>query len=100
VIAWKLGEGHPERLIFVGGHYDSRTLNVTDGTSPAPGANDSGSQTSLVLEAARVMAAESFDATPVFVAFAGEEQGLVGSRSLAMVYAKYRRRRDPRSTTT
>jgi hypothetical protein len=89
VLAWKLGDGHPSRLILIGGHYDSRTLNVTDGTSPAPGANDSGSQTSLVLEAARVMAGQSFDATLVFVAFAGEEQGLVGSRSLALGYAKY-----------
>src|SRR4029077_19782309 len=25
VIAWKLGEKHPERLVIVGGHYDSRT---------------------------------------------------------------------------
>jgi hypothetical protein len=89
VIAWKLGAGHPSRLILIGGHYDSRTLNVTDGTSPAPGANDSGSQTALVLEAARLMAAQSFDATIVFAAFAGEEQGLIGSRSLAVGYPKY-----------
>jgi hypothetical protein len=88
VVAYKLG-AHRNRLVFLGGHYDSRTLNVTDGTSPAPGANDSGSQTALVLEAARVMAAQSFDATLVFVAFAGEEQGLVGSHSLAAGYAKY-----------
>ena len=89
VVAWKLGSGHPSRLILVGGHYDSRTIDVFDGTSPAPGANDSGSQTSLVLEVARIMAAHSFDATLVFVAFAGEEQGLVGSGSLAAGYAKY-----------
>ena len=89
VVAWKLGAGHPERLVVVGGHYDSRTLDVLDGTSVAPGANDSGSQTALVLEVARLLAAQSFDATIVFVAFAGEEQGLVGSRSLAQGYAKY-----------
>jgi hypothetical protein len=88
VVAYKLG-AHPNRLIFLGGHYDSRTIDVIDGTSPAPGANDSGSQTALVLEAARVMAGHTFDATLVFVAFAGEEQGLVGSRSLAAGYAKY-----------
>jgi hypothetical protein len=88
VVAWKLG-AHPNRLLFLGGHYDSRTITDTDGTSPAPGANDSGSQTALVLEAARVMAAYSFDATVVFVAFAGEEQGLVGSHSLAAGYGKY-----------
>src|SRR5262249_39917855 len=79
VVAYKLGSGHPDRLIVIGGHYDSRTLDVLDGTSPAPGANDSGSQTALVIEAARVMAKYTFDATVVFIAFAGEEQGLVGS---------------------
>jgi Zn-dependent M28 family amino/carboxypeptidase len=74
---------HPSRVVVVGGHYDSRTLSVSDGTSPAPGANDSGSQTALVLELARVLAGHAFDATLVFVAFAGEEQGLVGSKALA-----------------
>ena len=88
VVAWKLGT-HPGRLIVMGGHYDSRTLDVLDGTSPAPGANDSGSQTALVLESARVMASESFDATLVFIAFAGEEQGLFGSGSFAAGFAKY-----------
>ena len=88
VIAWKLGT-HPGRLIVMGGHYDSRTLDVIDGTSPAPGANDSGSQTALVLESARLMASESFDATLVFIAFAGEEQGLFGSASFATGLAKY-----------
>ena len=83
VVAVLPGKGHPDRLVVVGGHYDSRTVDVTDGTSPAPGANDSGSQTALVLELARVFAGHSFDATLVFVAFAGEEQGLYGSKALA-----------------
>jgi len=74
---------HPSRLIVVGGHYDSRTVDLFDGVSPAPGANDSGSQTAVVLEAARVMAGHSFDATLVFVAFAGEEQQLAGSTAFA-----------------
>lgn len=74
---------HPNRVVVIGGHYDSRTVNLTDGTSPAPGANDSGSQTSVVLELARVMVTHSFDATLAFVAFAGEEEGLVGSKALA-----------------
>jgi acetylornithine deacetylase/succinyl-diaminopimelate desuccinylase-like protein len=89
VLAWKLGTGHPARLVVLGGHYDSRTLDGLDGTSPAPGANDSGSQTALVLEAARVMAAQTYDATLVFVAFAGEEQGLIGSQSLASGFGQY-----------
>jgi hypothetical protein len=83
VVAVLPGKTHPSRVVVVGGHYDSRTLDVTDGTSAAPGANDSGSQTAVVLELARVFAQRSFDATLVFVAFAGEEQGLVGSKALA-----------------
>jgi hypothetical protein len=51
------------------------------GDIPAPGANDDGSGTALTMEAARVLAQSGleFDATLVFVAFAGEEQGLVGA---------------------
>ena len=51
------------------------------GDLPAPGANDDGSGTALTMEAARVLAQSGleFDATLVFVAFAGEEQGLVGA---------------------
>ncbi len=46
---------------------------------PAPGACDDGSGTAAVMELARVMSQYEFDKTLVFVAFAGEEQGLVGS---------------------
>ena len=86
VVAWIPGTGHPNRLIILGGHYDSRTVNVLDGTSPAPGANDSGSQTSLVLEEARVLAGGSYDATLVFVAWTAEEQGLLGSANFVPHY--------------
>ena len=40
------------QIIVVSGHYDSRTLAVDDSKSDAPGANDSGSQTSVLLEVA------------------------------------------------
>jgi hypothetical protein len=52
-----------------------------NGDLPAPGANDDGSGTALTMEAARVLAQSGleFDATLVFVAFDGEEQGLVGA---------------------
>ena len=46
---------------------------------PAPGACDDGSGVAAVLELARIMSQYDFDKTLVFVAFAGEEQGLVGS---------------------
>ncbi len=74
-----LAGSSPARLIVVGGHYDSRSVDVFDGASAAPGANDSGSQSAVVAEVARVLAGHRFAATLVFVAFAGEEQGLLGS---------------------
>jgi hypothetical protein len=88
VLAVKLGT-HPERVIVIGGHYDSRTVDPVSATDRAPGANDSGSQTALVLEAARVMAGYTFDASLIFAAFAAEEQGLAGSAQLAKDYANY-----------
>ncbi len=67
------------RVYVVSGHYDDMCSSPTDGECDAPGADDDGSGTALVLEAARVMAPHPFDATIVFMAVAGEEQGLIGS---------------------
>ena len=89
VIAWIPGSGHPNRLIVIGGHYDSRSSSGFDGLSSSPGANDSGSQTALVLEAARVMAGHTFDATVVFAAWSGEEQGAKGSQAFVRNYRNY-----------
>lgn len=89
VIAWLPGTGHPERLVIIGGHYDSRTINVFDTTSPAPGGNDSGAQSAVVLEAARVLSTQQHDATLVFISFSGEEQGLFGSASIASNLTRY-----------
>ena len=49
----------------------------------APGADDDASGVAAVLELARVMAHAPFDATIVFMAVAGEEQGLYGSTHFA-----------------
>ncbi|MEP0823524.1 MAG: M20/M25/M40 family metallo-hydrolase [Ignavibacterium sp.] len=83
VVATLSGTSAPERMIVVGGHYDSRASDPLDAVSDAPGANDDGSGTALVLELARVMADQKFDATIVFIAFAGEEQGLLGATAWA-----------------
>jgi hypothetical protein len=71
------------RTYVVSGHYDSMPTDVTDFTSDAPGANDDASGVAAVLEMARVMATRTFDATIVFMAVAGEEQGLLGSTYFA-----------------
>ena len=71
------------RFIVVGGHYDSRASSPMDVKSDAPGADDDASGVALVLELARVMSKHEFDATIIFAAFAGEEQGLIGATALA-----------------
>jgi hypothetical protein len=70
-------------LVVLSGHYDSRATDPLDATSDAPGAVDDASGTALVLELARVMAAERPAVAILFVAVAGEEQGLYGSAHLA-----------------
>jgi hypothetical protein len=68
-----------DRVYVVSGHYDSMPSDVMDPKSTAPGANDDASGTAAVMEMACVMSRYKFDATLVFMAVAGEEQGLVGS---------------------
>lgn len=92
--------GKSPRRIYVSGHYDTVNLGergqggINRGgdrsgrpgpDADAPGANDDGSGTVLSMELARVFAESGieFEATLVFMAVAGEEQGLVGSRAHA-----------------
>lgn len=72
-----------DRVYIVSGHYDSMCGRAADGACDAPGANDDASGTAAVLEMARVMAKYEFDATIIFMAVAGEEQGLLGSTYFA-----------------
>lgn len=72
-----------DRIYVVSGHYDSRVSDVMDDTSYAPGANDDASGTAAVMELARVMSQHEFDGTLVFMAVAGEEQGLFGATHYA-----------------
>ena len=72
-----------ERRVLVTGHYDSRNSDNFNTHDPAPGANDDASGVAVSLECARVLSKMKFAATIVFVAVAGEEQGLNGSAHLA-----------------
>lgn len=72
-----------DRVYVVSGHYDSMCNSPTDAKCDAPGANDDASGTAAVLEMARVMAKYQFDATIVFMAVPGEEQGLLGATHYA-----------------
>ena len=72
-----------KRMVLVTGHYDSRNTNVLDDHGAAPGANDDASGVAVSLECARALSKLKFPSSIVFVAVAGEEQGLVGSGHLA-----------------
>ncbi|KAK8223101.1 putative zinc metalloprotease [Phyllosticta capitalensis] len=83
VVARLEGSSDPSRVYVVSGHYDSRITDIDNYTDDAPGANDDASGVALVLELARIMATKRPRATILFVAVAGEEQGLYGARFLA-----------------
>jgi hypothetical protein len=80
----------PGRTYVMSSHFDDCDGRCTDGAGTAPGADDNGSGVAAVLEAARVMAATSFQGTIVFACFDGEELGLWGSNHYARELAAHR----------
>ena len=72
-----------DKFVLVGGHLDGIGTDP-DGTV-FPAANDNGSGPAVALEVARILAAhrDLLKSSVVFVAFAGEEEGLVGSEYFA-----------------
>jgi hypothetical protein len=87
VVAIQRGTSDPNRVVAITGHLDSRVTDVMDAVHDAPGANDDGSGTAAVIEAARVLSKHRFAATIVYGVLSGEEQGLYGGKVLAD-YAK------------
>ncbi|KAL7415106.1 hypothetical protein BDY24DRAFT_338518, partial [Mrakia frigida] len=76
-------KGDLERNVIVSGHYDSRG---SFGSTRAPGADDDGSGTVQLLGIARAMGRaglKGFKEKVTLAFFAGEEQGLLGSRAFA-----------------
>jgi hypothetical protein len=93
VMAWLPGRD-TNRVVVIGGHYDSCVCARTDlgplarfeATQNAPGADDDGSGTSAIVELARVFSKHfphGLEASVIFVAYSGEEEGLYGSTHLA-----------------
>jgi aminopeptidase YwaD len=81
VIGIKQGTLYPDSIYTVlCGHYDCTSQNPY---SFAPGADDNGSGATSVLEAVRVMQGNNFEKSLRFIAFCGEEQGLLGSNYYA-----------------
>ncbi len=83
VIAIQPGATDPGRVLVMSGHFDSRISETGNATDSAPGANDDGSGTVAVIEAARLLSRHRFNATIVYATLAGEEQGLLGGQTLA-----------------
>ncbi|MBK9762665.1 MAG: M20/M25/M40 family metallo-hydrolase [Flavobacteriales bacterium] len=69
------GQVHPGRKVILCGHYDA----IPGGIAAAPAADDDGSGTAAVLEAARVLAGLQFENTIVLALWDEEEQGKIGS---------------------
>jgi hypothetical protein len=87
MVAIQRGTERPNDVVIIQGHIDSRVSDIMNATSDAPGANDDGSGTSAVMEAARILSKHKFPGTIVYAALSGEEQGLYGGKVLAD-YAK------------
>lgn len=96
VVAVLPGTSNKEQRIIISGHYDTIVMGRPTGTPApagetpapppmrdpdldAPGVTDDGSGTACVMELARVLSQYEFEKTLVFVTFAGEEEGLLGS---------------------
>ena len=82
-IAIQRGTERPNEVVIVQAHIDSRGSDPLDWKVDAPGANDDGSGTVLVLEAARQLSQRSYPVTIVYALLSGEEQGLYGGRLMA-----------------
>lgn len=72
--------GLSDKEIVIGAHIDSAGPEI-------PGANDDASGVAIVLELARILCQQPHQSTLVFVAFGGEESGLVGSYYFVEHYA-------------
>lgn len=80
VIGTWTGTTTPDRWIVVGAHYDARNANPTS-TTPTPGAEDNASGCAGVIELARALLPSQPEASILFMCYAGEEQGLLGSQA-------------------
>ena len=87
VVAIQRGEKNPNRFIIMSGDIDSRVSDPTNYIDDSPGANDNASGMAGTIEAARVLSKYKFDNSIIYVGLSGEEQGLLGGKSLAS-YAK------------
>src|SRR5207302_3885475 len=87
MVAIQRGTERPNDVVIITGHIDSRVTDIMNANAFEPGANDDGSGSSAVLEAARALSKRKFPGTIVYSLDSGEEQGLYGAKVIA-AYAK------------
>jgi hypothetical protein len=83
MVAIQRGTERPNDVVIITGHIDSRVTDVMNANAFEPGANDDGSGSAAVLEAARVLSKHKFPGTIVYSLDSGEEQGLYGAKVIA-----------------
>ncbi|MDZ4698251.1 MAG: M28 family peptidase [Rhodothermales bacterium] len=81
VVAFLPGTELPDRYLLVTAHFDH--VGQLGPQVYFPGANDNASGVAMILSLARHFAREPLRRSLLFVAFSGEEQGLIGSRVMA-----------------
>src|SRR6059058_3912464 len=87
MVAIQRGTERPNDVVIITGHIDSRVSDPLNANAFEPGANDDGSGSAAVLEAARILSKRKFPGTIVYSLDSGEEQGLYGAKVIA-AYAK------------
>ncbi len=92
VIATIPGTGpHQNEIVVIGGHEDSINQSAFGSREmQAPGADDNASGVATVIEVFRVLVQSGFkpDRTLMFMTYAGEEVGLLGSQDIANRFRK------------
>lgn len=87
VVGMVKGTTNPDETILVGGHYDHLGFGYFSSLSPDHagevhnGADDNASGTAGVLELARYFSQNPTERSIIFMAFSGEEMGLLGSKA-------------------
>src|SRR4051794_29747028 len=87
MVAIQRGTERPNDVVVITAHIDSRVSDPLNAGAFEPGANDDGSGSAAVLEAARILSKHKFPGTIVYSLDSGEEQGLYGAKVIA-AYAR------------
>jgi leucyl aminopeptidase len=84
------GTTKAEEIVIIGGHADSISGYFGGATSRAPGADDNASGIATITEAIRALVVNNYKPTRtiIFMGYAAEEVGLLGSKEIASLYKK------------